>query len=368
MLTSAASRIRPSSQAGSGSAASARRIASTYAGFLKDGVADLDEQLLTIRTRLEELLDRPRAEVDFYGPPLEGTWGAGRADDGADSIDALELQKQLVFFGPPGKSKTYEAKQLAKQVIRRTAMRQWGPVAYFERQDQLNRIVAEHVRRLQLHPAYSYEEFVRGLRLRDSKTIYEDGYLLRLVRQIEDEVVPGGEDPLPWVLILDELNRADLSRVFGEAFSVLEDRGSPVELPGTEPDQPISTLQFPEHLFVIGTMNLIDQSLEQIDFALRRRFFWQRSGFDALRLAEVLPDLWEQTSASGRYSWDRISEEMQTFIARASELNDQIADSPLLGRDFEIGHTYFFKITGLLDRAEYVHRKNLYRSNTRLSR
>jgi 5-methylcytosine-specific restriction protein B len=107
--------------------------------------------------------------------------------------------------------------------------------------------------------------------------------------------------------------------------------------------------------------------LEQIDFALRRRFFWQCSGFDALRLAEVLPDLWEQTSASGRYSWDRISEEMQTFIARASELNDQIADSPLLGRDFEIGHTYFFKITGLLDRAEYVHRKNLYRSNTRLS-
>jgi len=160
LLTSAASRIRPSSQAGSGSAASARRIASTYAGFLKDGEADLDEQLLTIRTRLEELLDRPRAQVDFYEPPLEGTWGAGRADDGADSIDALELQKQLVFFGPPGKSKTYEAKQLAKQVIRRTAMRQWGPVAYFERQDQLNRIVAEHVRRLQFHPAYSYEEWL----------------------------------------------------------------------------------------------------------------------------------------------------------------------------------------------------------------
>jgi len=74
------------------------------------------------------------------------------------------------------------------------------------------------------------------------------------------------------------------SRVFGETFSVLEDRGSPVELPGTEPDQPISTLQFPEHLFVIGTMNLIDQSLEQIDFALRRRFFWQRSGFVSIHV------------------------------------------------------------------------------------
>ena len=58
------------------SGAHKRSIASTYAGFLKDGEADLDEQLLTIRTRLEELLDRPRAQVDFYDPPLEGTWGA----------------------------------------------------------------------------------------------------------------------------------------------------------------------------------------------------------------------------------------------------------------------------------------------------
>lgn len=73
----------------------------------------------------------------------------------------------------------------------------------------------------------------------------------------------------------------------GEAFSVLEDRDSPVELPGVEPGEPISTLQLPEHLFVIGTMNLIDQSLEQIDFALRRRFFWQRSSFDSTRLEEV---------------------------------------------------------------------------------
>src|SRR5262249_10351927 len=135
-------------------------------------------------------------------------------------------------------------------------------------------------------------------------------------------------------------------------------RDSPVDLPGAEPGEPISTLQLPEQLFVIGTMNLIDQSLEQIDFALRRRFLWQRSSFDPVRLAEVLPELWQQTSASGRYSWDRISEEMQTLITRASELNKQIAASPLLGRDFEIGHTYFFKIGGLLERADYIHGKN----------
>ena len=340
------------------SGAHKQRIASTYAGLVKDNEADLDEQLLEIRERLEALLKKPRGQVDFYEPPLEGTWGAGHSGDGTDSIDALELQKQLVIFGPPGTSKSYEARQLGMQIIRRAAMRQWGPVVYFQRQEELEGIVAAHIRRLQLHPAYSYEEFIRGLRMREGKTIYENGYLLRLVRDIEDEAVPGGEAPLPWVLILDELNRADLSRVFGEAFSVLEDRDSPVDLPGAEPDEPTATLQLPEHLFVIGTMNLIDQSLEQIDFALRRRFLWQRSGFDALRLAEVLPDLWRQGNASGRYSWQRISDDMQIFIARASELNEQIAASPLLGRDFEIGHTYFFKITGLLERAEHLHRKN----------
>jgi 5-methylcytosine-specific restriction enzyme B len=119
-------------------------------------------------------------------------------------------------------------------------MRRCGPVAYFERQDELDQKVDAHIRRLQLHPAYSYEEFIRGMRLRGGKTAYEDGYLLRLVRQIEKEAVPGEEEPLPWVPILDELNGADLSRVFGEAFSVLEDRASPVDRPGTEPDEPPS--------------------------------------------------------------------------------------------------------------------------------
>jgi 5-methylcytosine-specific restriction protein B len=339
------------------SGAHKQSIASTYAGFVEDGEADLDERLLTIRERLEELLKRPREQVDFYEPPLEGTWGADRTGDGTDPLDALELQKQLVIFGPPGTSKTYEARQLAKQIIRRAAMRAWGPVAYFERQEELERIVDAQVRRLQLHPAYSYEEFIRGLRLRDGKTVYEDGYLLRLVDEIGKEATPEGEQPLPWVLILDELNRADLSRVFGEAFSVLEDRDSPVELPGAEPGEPIATLQLPQHLFVIGTMNLIDQSLEQIDFALRRRFLWQRSSFDSARLADVLPELWQETETSSRYGWDRISQEIQVFIARAVLLNEQIAASPLLGRDYEIGHTYFFKVIGLLERADYLHRK-----------
>jgi 5-methylcytosine-specific restriction enzyme B len=333
-------------------------ITSTYAGFVSDGeIDDVDEQLLQIRNRLVEVLKKPADEVDFYLPPLAGTWGSGRAGDATDPIEALELKKQVVLFGPPGTSKTYEAKQLAAQIIRRQALKLWGPVAYFQKQERVEELLGTHVHRLQLHPAYSHEEFIRGLRLRDGTVAFEDGYLLRLIQEIEGEHLPEGEKPLPWVLILDELNRADLSRVFGEAFSVLEDRNSDVELLGTEPGEPPALIRLPERLYLIGTMNLIDQSLEQIDFALRRRFLWWRSSFDRQRLADVLPELWEKTPMAKRYAWERISEDMERFIARAELLNQQIAASSLLGRDYEIGHTYFFDVVGLLARAEYMNRK-----------
>jgi 5-methylcytosine-specific restriction enzyme B len=263
-----------------------------------------------------------------------------------------------VLFGPPGTSKTYEAKQLAAQVIRRAALRSWGPAEYFQRQERVEELVSKHVRRLQLHPAYSYEEFIRGQRLRDGNVAFEDGYLLRLSDELEAETVPEGESALPWVLILDELNRADLSRVFGEAFSVLEDRNQKIDLPGTEPGQPARSIVLPERLYVIGTMNLIDQSLEQIDFALRRRFLWRRVGFDRTRLIEVLRELWEKTGMQLRYAWERLQDEMELFTERAEQLNEQIAASSLLGRDYEIGHTYFFDVIGLLAKAEHLHRRH----------
>ena len=102
---------------------------------------------------------------------------------------------------------------------------------------------------------------------------------------------------------------------------MLEDRDSGVELPGVEPGQPTSVIRLPERLYVIATMNLIDQSLEQIDFALRRRFLWKRSGFESERLAAVLPELWAETAASERHEWERISADMERLTERAELLN-----------------------------------------------
>lgn len=334
-----------------------QRIATTYAALVDGEADDTDEQLVIIRRSLAELLDKASGEVEFYREPLASTWGGNRAKSDGNLIDGLELKKQVVLFGPPGTSKTYEAKQLAGQIIRRHALREWGPVTYFQRQERVGELISGHVRRLQLHPAYSYEEFIRGLRLRDGSVAYEDGYLLRLIDEMESEEIPESETSLPWVLILDELNRADLSRVFGEAFSVLEDRNEPVALPGANPGQEPRTIALPDRLYVIGTMNLIDQSLEQIDFALRRRFMWSRSGFDRARLAAVLPELWEQTKMAQRYPWERISGEMEVFTSRAELLNEQIAASSLLGRDYELGHTYFFDVIGLLAKSDRLRRK-----------
>ena len=85
-------------------------------------------------------------------------------------------------------------------------------------------------------------------------------------------------EPLPWVLILDEINRTDLSRLLGEAFSALDDRDAQIDLPAVG-GHAVDPFKLPDDLFLIGTMNTIDQSVEQLDFAMRRRFFWLHSGF-----------------------------------------------------------------------------------------
>jgi 5-methylcytosine-specific restriction protein B len=149
------------------------------------------------------------------------------------------------------------------------------------------------------------------------------------------------------VLILDEINRTDLSRLLGECFSLLEDRDAVVELPGRNVDNSRMQLQLPADLYIVGTMNLIDQSIEQIDFALRRRFFWFDCPFNAYEMLRVIEHLWAQKTLKN-CGWDRVRADFSRLAAAATALNRAIRASPLLGAQYEIGHTYFFDAVAFL--------------------
>lgn len=321
-----------------------QQIVDAFRGEFLDGTEapeDLDEQLLHIRGALEGLGVQPDLDggtIDFYFPPLNGIWKPDAdGDEGASDLSLLLHKKHLVFYGPPGTSKTHCTRALADSLIRRAALEKWGTKRFFAEQDSLKELVEEHIEWTQLHPGFGYEEFVRGLRLDGDRTVYAPGLLLRLVERMADR----GEDGLPVVLVLDEINRTDLSRMFGEAFSLLENRGSSAILPGVDAGSGPVELSLPDDLYVIGTMNLIDQSVEQMDFALRRRFLWRPCGFEPGPIVDVNRERWPDY-APRRYGWDRAEEDIGHLAERAEALNREIAASSHLGSQYELGHTYYF--------------------------
>jgi 5-methylcytosine-specific restriction protein B len=321
-----------------------RRVIKAFADLSRDESADEDSQLLTIRRQLEGLL--PGKRLDFYLPPLAAAWYDDSEDtsDGA-SLEILQHKKQIVLYGPPGTGKTFRAKKLAERVIRSAALQKLKPARYFQSESMVEHALTRNVHRLQLHPAYSYEDFIRALHISNGGgTEYRAGYLPHLIADIERTRKENG---LPHVLILDEMNRTDLSRLLGECFSLLEDRNQTIELPGRNKDGPAMTLCLPDDLFVIGTMNLIDQSIEQVDFALRRRFLWLLCPFDADALVGAAKAKWMGLRAT--LEWDRIEPDFRKLAGAATALNKEIHDSPLLGPQYEIGHTYLLDVVEFLN-------------------
>lgn len=158
-------------------------------------------------------------------------------------VRAAVRKRQVIFYGPPGTGKTFIAQLLAKHLI-------GGGDGFTEI--------------LQFHPSYAYEDFIQGLR---PKALKDGG--------IEYAMVPGRfkefcsrarECKEKCVLVLDEINRANLSRVFAELMYLLEYRKESVPLAAGD------RFQIPENVFIIGTMNTADRSIALVDHALRRRF------------------------------------------------------------------------------------------------
>ena len=294
------------------------RIASEgHKGRIREAFSDIidgeppentDDYLKAIRLKLQEFL--PDDDLDFYWEPLRACWYTDSEGETISPLQALRIKKQIVLYGPPGTGKTYQARHLAESFIRQDLLKLWGPRRFFSDTVGVEKLIPDRIRRVQFHPGYGYEDFVRGLQIGTAgQTEYRDGVLLHLVETMDAE--SGSERSLPVVLILDEMNRADLSKVLGECFSLLEDRETAIVLGGH--DEEPRSIRLPANLYVIGTMNLIDQSLEHVDFALRRRFFWVFRGFTRDDFLEVSRRRWDVLAGSGsvRKDWDKVVGEFE---------------------------------------------------------
>lgn len=219
-----------------------------------------------------------------------------------ECVELLRERPQLIFHGPPGTGKTYLAGELALHL---TGGRR------------------ENIQIVQFHPAYSYEDFFDGYRPVEDK----DGTVafrlrsgpLKLLAQAA--VNHPGE---PHVLIIDEINRGDLSRIFGELYFLLEYRGRAVSLLNGSDEGKGFTL--PRNLIILGTMNTADRSIAMVDAAIRRRFWFTELHPDVPPVRDLLAT-WLSREGFPPYAGDLLS-----------KLNEDIDD-----RDFKIGPAYVMR-------------------------
>lgn len=311
-----------------------------------DAEASEDEKLYSIRQALKQRLpDWGESRRDYYSSDLESIWRPVTKSGDNEALSpafALEFKKQIVFYGPPGSGKTYRAGKLAESLIRTAALQRWGVNDYFRSPDVVDQAVADHVTRLQMHPSYGYAEFMVGLRLdADGGTTYQLGALPRLVERMRTEREHSGERALPHVLILDEINRTDLSTMFGEAFSAMERDKRDIELQLFAEDSKGEPILFamPGDLYIIGTMNEIDQSVEALDFALRRRFFWFATPYDEEDLYAIWHAQWTEQSVA--VDWKDGLPQLEKLAGCITELNARIGELPELGPEYELGAAVF---------------------------
>lgn len=257
---------------------------------------------------------------------------------------------QIILQGPPGTGKTRVAKQVANLMIGNNTLVNNEPSAEIAPADK------DKIKLIQFHPAYSYEDFVRGIVAKSTPNSagtasiaykVENKILAEMAQKAKEEYdndkTPDKSEAKSYVLIIDEINRANLSSVLGELIYALEYRDEPVESMYAKEDG-TRELVLPTNLFIIGTMNTADRSVGSMDYALRRRFTF----------IDVLPDESVVVADATKKRFEAVKKLFGEHTSPEFEMKDvQLGHSYFIGNDDdELDRKFKYQVMPILH--EYV--------------
>ncbi|MCK9467599.1 MAG: AAA family ATPase [Candidatus Absconditabacterales bacterium] len=255
----------------------------------------------------------------------------GKADKKAvekdEFIETLRKGKNIIYYGAPGTGKTFGVKNNILNIV----------------EDEEKQFVMT-----QFHPSYTYEDFIEGVKpagLKDGVMNFElkDGEFKIFCEKAKiDEEKFSKENNFyeaikkyGYFFFVDEINRAELSRVFGELLYSLEYRGKngKIKTQYSSLRDEREYFYIPENIFFIGTMNDVDRSIDSFDLALRRRFVWLRKDCDYQVIENEIDD-----------------EKSISYREACEKLNNYVINIDGLGEKYQIGHSYFLKIHNYINR------------------
>ena len=323
-----------------------REIVQKFTGKTKaevEGLSalEIDRELLDIRRQKEK--EYGTRDLDFYAPPLSDLWQDSKPkngpepdqDDSQPEADTMKYTLNQILYGPPGTGKTYNTVNYAVAIIEDKSL---DKIEDDKDARQRFRELKQdgQIAMVTFHQNFTYEDFIEGIRpvlAGDDRKDIEYKLHKGVFKKIADHAREDRDQN--YVLIIDEINRGNIARIFGESITLIE----PSKRIGSNKDETTVTLPYsqdsfgiPDNLYIIGTMNTADRSIALLDTALRRRF----------KFIEMMPD-----SKHDCISTDIGGVNCQELL---DAMNDRIHF--LLDREHQIGHTYFMDVKRIKGNGE----------------